>query len=62
MYVAGGDGRPELTQTLNYLTHPGTPIQLRADDPLRRDLYFRYNQSLQEFVNASAGLRTTFLR
>jgi hypothetical protein len=38
----------------------GAPMGLRGDDPLRRDLYFRYNQSLQEFVNASAGFRTVF--
>lgn len=58
--IAAGGGRPDLAHTLNYLTHPGTPILLRADDPLRRDLYFRYNQSLQEFVNASATFPTTF--
>ena len=58
--IAAGGGRPDLRHTLNYLSHPGTPIRLRADDPLRRDLYFRYNQSLQEFVNASGSFRTTF--
>jgi hypothetical protein len=57
--VAGG-GRPALTQTLNHLSHPGTPMRLVADDPLQADLYFRYNQSLQEFVNACAGFRTAF--
>ena len=58
--IARGGGRPELTQTLNHLSHPGTPMRLVADDPLKADLYFRYNQSLQEFVNASAGVRTVF--
>jgi hypothetical protein len=58
--IAAGGGRPALDQTLNYLSHMGTPIALVAEDPLRRDLYFRYNQSLQEFVNASASFRTTF--
>ena len=38
----------------------GTPIAVRADDPLRLDLYFRYNQSLQEFVNACGGFATRF--
>jgi hypothetical protein len=56
--IAAGDGRPDLAQTLNCLTHAGTPIRLVAADPLRRDLYFRYNQSLQEFVNASASFPT----
>jgi hypothetical protein len=35
-------------------------IRLRSSDQLRKDMYFRFNQSLQEFVNASAGFRTIF--
>ena len=58
--IARGRGRPDLTHTLNYLSHPGTPIRVWSDDPLRRDLFFRYNQSLQEFINASASFRTIF--
>lgn len=58
--IAAGSGRPDLTHTLNYLTHPGTPMRLAAADPLEADLYFRYNQSLQEFVNASAQFATVF--
>lgn len=58
--IADGGGRPDLTHTLNYLSHPGTPVRLAADDPLKADLYFRYNQSLQEFVNASARIETSF--
>ncbi len=58
--IAAGVGRPALDQTLNYLSHVGTPFRVVSDDPLRRDLYFRYNQSLQEFVNASAGFKTRF--
>jgi hypothetical protein len=58
--IARGHGRPDLTHTLNYLSHPGTPIRVWSDDPLRRDMYFRYNQSLQEFINASATFRTIF--
>jgi hypothetical protein len=58
--IARGGGRPELTQTLNHLSHRGAPMRLVADDPLQADLYFRYNQSLQEFVNASATFRTVF--
>lgn len=60
--IAAGGGRPELEQTLNYLSHMGAPLTLRSADPLRRDLYFRYNQSLQEFFNASAGFPTDFGR
>jgi len=58
--IAAGRGRPDLTHTLNYLSHPGTPIHLLSDDPLKADLYFRYNQSLQEFVNASAAFVSEF--
>jgi hypothetical protein len=60
--IAQGGGRPDLDQTLNRLSHAGTPIVLRGDDQLRKDTYFRFNQSLQEFFNASARLRTTFPR
>jgi len=60
--IAAGNGRPALEQTLNRLTHMGTPMHVASDDPLRRDLYFRYNQTLQEFVNASAAFATTFAR
>ncbi len=38
----------------------GTPLTLVAADPLKSDLYYRYNQSLQEFVNASAAFDTEF--
>ena len=58
--IAAGSGRPALDQTLNHLSHVDTPFRIVSDDPLRRDLYFRYNQSLQEFVNASAGFKTRF--
>jgi len=60
--IARGKGRPALDQTLNYLSHFDSPFRVCAADPLKRDLYFRYNQSLQEFVNASAQLETTFDR
>lgn len=58
--IARGHGRPELTQTLNYLSHTGAPLRVWSPDPLRKDMFFRYNQSLQEFVNASAAFRTIF--
>ena len=58
--IARGGGRPELEQTLNRLSHMGEPLRVYSDDPLRRDLYFRYNQSLQEFVNACGSFTTSF--
>jgi hypothetical protein len=56
--VAGGGGRPDLTHTLNYLSLLGTPMCVRSSDPVRRDLFFRFNQSFQEFFNASAAFAT----
>ena len=58
--IAANGGRPALDYTLNRMTHMGTPMKLVAADPLKADLYFRYNQSLQEFVNASAQFSTVF--
>lgn len=58
--IARNHGRPDLEQTLNYLTHMGVPLQLLSTDPVRRDLYFRYAQTLQEFFNESAALDTRF--
>jgi len=58
--IARGGGRPDLTHTLNYLSHTGAPIRVWSEDPLRKDLFFRYNQSIQEFINASAAFRTIF--
>ncbi len=58
--IARGDGRPDLAHTLNYLTLPNTPMRVWSDDPVRRDLFFRFNQSLQEFFNASAAIPTVF--
>jgi hypothetical protein len=58
--IARGRGRPDLTHTLNYLSHTGAPIRVWSDDPLRKDMFFRFNQSLQEFINASGTFRTIF--
>ena len=58
--IAVGKGRPDLDHSLNRFSLPGTPIRVWSDDPLRRDLFFRFNQSLQEFVNASSEITTVF--
>jgi hypothetical protein len=58
--IVAGHGRPALDQTLNRLSHMGTPLRLIAADPLQADLYFRFNQSLQEFINAAAALDIDF--
>jgi hypothetical protein len=53
-------GRPDLEHSLNRLSLPGVPIRVWAPDPLGRDMFFRFNQSLQEYVNASAEVPTIY--
>jgi hypothetical protein len=59
--IAENDGRPDLEHSLNRLSLPGVPIRLWAEDPLDRDMFFRFNGNLQEFVNASIKIPTTYL-
>ncbi len=58
--IADGGGRPDLEHSLNKLSLPGVPMRLWSNDPLARDLFFRFNQSLQEFVNASSEINTVY--
>lgn len=44
--------------TLNTLTIMGDRIQLKAADPIGWDKFHRFNQTLQDFVDASATLLT----
>jgi len=59
--IAENAGRPDLEHSLNRLSLPGVPIRLWAEDPLDRDMFFRFNGNLQEFVNASVDVPTTYL-
>lgn len=54
--IRAGDGRPDLGHTLNALSMAATPIRVWSSDPLGRDMFFRYNQSLQQFFNNCARL------
>lgn len=54
--IRAGDGRPDLDHTLNALSMAATPIRVWSSDPLGRDMFFRYNQSLQHFFNNCARL------
>ncbi len=42
--------------TLNTLTIMGDKIQLKASDPMGWDKFHRFNQTLQDFVDASAAV------
>ncbi|HVW31768.1 MAG TPA: hypothetical protein VHL53_04445 [Acidimicrobiia bacterium] len=59
--IADGGGKPDLEHSLNRLSLPGVPIRLWAEDPLDRDMFFRFNGSLQEFVNESYKIPTKYL-
>lgn len=58
--IVAGNGEPDLDHTLNRLSHMGDPFRVEQTDQLRKDMYFRFNQSFQEFFNACAQFDTTF--
>jgi len=58
--IVAGDGEPDLEHTLNRLSHMGEPFRVEQEDQLRKDMYFRFNQSFQEFFNACAQFSTVF--
>lgn len=58
--IVAGDGKPDLDHTLNRLSLPGTPIRLWGVDPVRRDAYYRFNQTLQRYINNCARLHTAW--
>ncbi|HEX4905764.1 MAG TPA: hypothetical protein VFU93_09955, partial [Acidimicrobiales bacterium] len=52
----GANGHAVDQWTLNTLTLFGDRISLHAADPMGEDRFSRFNQTLQEFVDASARL------
>ncbi len=54
------NGGADLNHTLNVLTLPGVPLKIEAEDQLKEDLFFRYNQTFQEFFNGAAEIETEF--
>ena len=57
--IRAHDG-PGLEHTLNYLTVPDDPMEVTGPDQLQIDAFYRYNQSLQRFFNAAAGIETSY--
>ena len=53
-------GEPDLDHTLNRLTMAGVPLKIVAEDQLKTDLFYRFNQSIQAFFNEAADLPTEF--
>jgi hypothetical protein len=54
------NGEADLSHTLNALTLPGDPLKIEAEDQLQEDLFYRYNQTFQEFFNGASGIETEF--
>lgn len=54
-------GEADLDHTLNKLQLPGT-VRLGAEDQQKADLFYRYNQTFQEFFNLSSRVATEFER
>jgi hypothetical protein len=54
------NGKADLTHTLNTLTLLDTPMRVRAENQLDVDLFYRYQQNLQEFFDGAAQLKTSF--
>ncbi len=52
--IRAGDGRPDLEHSLNALSITGIPIRVWSSDLLGKDMFFRFNQSLQQFFNNCA--------
>jgi hypothetical protein len=59
--IVEGEGDPGLEHSLNRLSLPGVPMRVWSVDPLRRDMFFRFNTSLQEYFNACYRMRTEFV-
>lgn len=54
------NGRADLGHTLNALTLAEFPMRVTAADPMGRDLFFRYNETLQAIFDRSARVPTDF--
>jgi hypothetical protein len=59
--IIEGEGTPGLGYTLNRLAMPGTPIRLWSHDPLQRDTFYRFNQTIQHFINNCATFTTEWI-
>jgi hypothetical protein len=54
------NGAADLGHTLNALSLAEEPMRVVADDPMGRDLFFRYNQTLQEVFDCADQVPTEF--
>ena len=54
------NGRAEALYTLNSLDLRGEDEFATGEDYTRRDLFYRYNQTFQDYFDTSAHMETTF--
>ena len=54
------NGAADLTHTMNTLDLSNPEGFARSNDGYRRDAFYRFNQSIQDFFNASAKIDTKF--
>jgi len=54
------NGKADLTHTLNTIDLSTPEGFARSHDGYRRDAFYRFNQSLQDFFNASSKIETQF--
>ena len=54
------NGQADLEHTLNTLTLYDTPMRVFAESQLDTDLFYRYQQNLQEFFDAASKLKSEF--
>ncbi len=50
------NGAADLEHTLNTLTLMDTPLRVYSDNQLDTDLFYRYQQNLQEFFDGAAAI------
>ena len=54
VYNISANGRADNAHTLNALSIAEVPFQVRADDPLGKDKFFRYAETLQTIFDATS--------
>ncbi len=54
------NGHADLHHTLNTIDLESPEELAKGEDYTRRDLFYRFNQTLQDFFDASARIETTF--
>jgi hypothetical protein len=54
------NGQADLDHTLNTLTLMDTPLHVDSDNQLDTDLFYRYQENLQEFFDGASAINASF--